>query len=133
MKAWVIFSGQADLWWLKALKPGFRHCAVVLHDGTHWINIDPLSHTMEVNVSPVPASFNLPLLLGQQGHRVVATELTLKNTPAPWGILTCVGVTKRVLGLRRRFIVTPWQLYRHLIKEQHKQTPNTGEPKTWEV
>jgi hypothetical protein len=25
-KAWVVFSGKSDLWWLSILKPGFRHC-----------------------------------------------------------------------------------------------------------
>ena len=25
-EAWVVFSGAAELWWLRLLKPGFRHC-----------------------------------------------------------------------------------------------------------
>jgi len=33
-KAWVVFSGEADLPWLKILKEGYRHCYVLLNDGT---------------------------------------------------------------------------------------------------
>ena len=25
-KAWVAFCGEAELWWLRLLRPGFRHC-----------------------------------------------------------------------------------------------------------
>ncbi len=128
-RAWVVFSGQADLFWLKILRKGFRHCAVVLHDGEHWINIDPLSHVMAVHVSSVPASCDVPLLLEQQGHRVLAVEMQCEGTPAPWGFLTCVGVVKRVLGIRARFIWTPWQLYRYLVQTQTCK----GETHLWEV
>ena len=34
--------------------------------------------------------------------------------PAPFMLFTCVEAVKRVLGIHRRGIVTPWQLYRHL-------------------
>ena len=42
-KAWVVFSGKSDWPWLKFLRPGFRHCFVIVHDGARWLSLDPLS------------------------------------------------------------------------------------------
>ena len=30
--------------------------------------------------------------------------------------LTCVGVVKRILGVRAPWVLTPWQLFRHLSR-----------------
>ena len=71
-KAWVAFCGEAELWWLRLLRPGFRHCFVVLNDGAHWITIDPLSPHMEVVVQPVASGFDLIGWLKERGHAVAA-------------------------------------------------------------
>ena len=113
--AWAVFTGQTELRWLKLLKPGFRHCFVLLNDGRHWITIDPLSPFMEVAVQPVGADFDLPGWLSQQGLIVAKTRVRRGLArPAPWSLFTCVEAVKRVLGIHARFIVTPWQLYRRL-------------------
>jgi hypothetical protein len=65
--AWVVFTGQTDMYWLRFFKPGFRHCFVLLHDGTHWLSVDPLSNYMDIAIhNHLPASFDLPLWLGQR-------------------------------------------------------------------
>ncbi len=115
-KAWVVFTGQTEISWLRILKPGFRHCYILLHDGERWTSIDPLSHITEISVHHhVPADFDLPGWLKSRGNRVVAAPLRrdLKRA-APVMVFTCVEAVKRVLGIHRRFIFTPWQLYRHL-------------------
>lgn len=116
-KVWVVFTGQTDLPWLKILRPGFRHCFVLLHDGKHWITLDPLSNYTDISVHHVPQEFNLPQWLRDRGHRVIETTLNRVQKPAPFMIFTCVEAVKRVLGLHKRFIFTPWQLYRHLEKQ----------------
>ena len=115
-KAWVVFSGQTEISWLKFLKPGFRHCYVLINDGERWMSLDPLSHVTEVSVHHhVPADFELPAWLESRGNRVVKAPMNRDITkPAPFMIFTCVEAVKRVLGIHRRGIVTPWQLYRHL-------------------
>lgn len=115
-KAWVVFSGQTEISWLKFLKPGFRHCYVLINDGERWMSLDPLSHVTEVSVHHhVPADFDLPAWLEMRGNRVVKAPMNRDVTkPAPFMIFTCVEAVKRVLGIHRRGIVTPWQLYRHL-------------------
>lgn len=115
-KAWVVFTGQTEISWLKFLKPGFRHCYVLLNDGERWTSIDPLSHITEISVHHhVPVDFDLPGWLQSRGNRVIAAPLCRDVTrAAPFMLFTCVEAVKRVLGIHRRFIVTPWQLYRHL-------------------
>jgi hypothetical protein len=115
-KAWVVFSGQTEISWLKCLKPGFRHCYVLINDGERWMSLDPLSHVTELSVHHhVPPDFDLPAWLESRGNRTVKAPMNRDVTkPAPFMLFTCVEAVKRVLGMHRRGIVTPWQLYRHL-------------------
>ncbi len=115
-KAWVVFSGQTEISWLKFLKPGFRHCYVLINDGERWTSIDPLSHVTEISVHHhVPADFDLAGWLRARGNRVVPAPLQRDITkPAPFMLFTCVEAVKRILGIHRRSVITPWQLYRHL-------------------
>lgn len=115
-KAWVVFSGEADLAWLKILRPGFRHCFVVINDGHHWITFDPLSNHSEIIVHHLPMDFDVPLWMQRRGYVTVRSDITKRKRPAPWAPFTCVEAVKRILGLHKRLIVTPWQLYRHLVQ-----------------
>lgn len=126
--AWVVFSGRADLPWLKLLKPGFRHCFVVLNDGQHWITLDPLSNYMDIIVHAVPPEFDFPGWLSARGHMVVKTICTQPPKSAPWGLFSCVEAVKRVLGLHSPFVFTPWQLYRRLTVTPSplRRKPNHG-------
>ncbi len=114
--AWVVFSGQTEISWLRFLKPGFRHCYVLLNDGERWTSIDPLSHVTEISVHHhVPVDFDLPGWLETRGNRVVKAPLRRNITKAaPFMLFTCVEAVKRVLGIHNRGVFTPWQLYRHL-------------------
>ncbi|MGQ0526465.1 MAG: hypothetical protein ACT4OY_00305 [Alphaproteobacteria bacterium] len=122
-QAWVIFSGQTDLPWLRIFKRGFRHCYVLLNDGEHWISVDPLSHYTDVSVHNLPPNFDLPLWLKDRGHTVLPAPVARIQKEAPWMIFTCVEAVKRVLGIHARLIFTPWQLYRHLTA----LNPNKGD------
>lgn len=115
-QAWVVFSGQTDMAWLKVLKRGFRHCFVLLNDGQRWVTLDPMLHHMDVEVHHnIPPEYDLPAWLGLQGYRIVkAPLLRRQNRPAPVMFFTCVEAVKRILGLHNRLILTPWQLYRYL-------------------
>jgi len=121
-KAWVVFSGQTDLFWLKILKPGFRHCYALLHDGRHWLSFDPLSNYTEILVHNVPPDFDVPAWLRARGHFVVPAPLMRPRCAAPWMIYSCVEAVKRIIGLHARFVFTPWQLYRHLTSLSSRAT-----------
>ena len=122
VKAWVAFSGQADLPWLKILKEGYRHCYIILNDGKRWIIIDPLSNYMDVSVHDMPLDFNLPLWMKSRGHIIVPAEPRRIDKQAPWMPFSCVETVKRVLGIHQSLIFTPWQLYKFLRKEQTERT-----------
>lgn len=116
-KAWVVFSGQADLLWLKILKPDFRHCYLLLNDGDHWISIDALSCHTEVTVHDLAPDFDLPAWLAARDLKIIPATLTPQTCQAPWTFYSCVESVKRILGIHDRWIITPWQLYKYVTKE----------------
>ena len=122
-EAWVVFSGETDLPWLKLLKPGFRHCFVLLNDGQRWTSVDPLSPYTEVLVyHHVSPSFDLPSWLEGRGHNVCKASINRdQKRAAPIMMFTCVEAIKRLLGIHRRFVLTPWQLYQCLKNKEGKQ------------
>lgn len=117
--AWVVFSGQTDLWWLRFLKTDYRHCYVLLQDRWQWVSIDPLSHHTHIEFhSHVHRGFDLPAWLRGQGMIVVETTITEPpHKCAPFMPFTCVEAVKRLLGIHCRRIVTPWQLYQYLTRK----------------
>ncbi len=134
-KAWVVFSGQTDLPWLKILRPGFRHCYVLLNDGKHWITLDPLSNYTDICVHDLPADFDLPHWMQTEGCTIVPAVITHKPKQAPWTMFTCVEAVKRVLGIHSIWVLTPWQLYCHLRKDENFKLFNdkTKGDIAWEV
>lgn len=121
--AWVVFSGETDIPWLKILKPGFRHCFVLMNDGQRWLSIDPLSSYTEVLIyHHIDPCFDLPQWLLGRGYKIMKTDIDRAHKKAaPVMIFSCVEVIKRLLGIHKRFVFTPYQLYRFLIKEQSYQ------------
>jgi hypothetical protein len=117
----VGFTGRTELWWLHLLKPGFRHCLVALHDGRGWLILDPLAHVTRLAAVPAGAGFDPVAWLLAQGYLPVPVR-PAAPTPAaaPWAPYTCVEAVKRVLGIRARFVLTPWQLFRHLTRAEKK-------------
>lgn len=119
-EAWVVFSHNTEIPWLKFLKSGFRHCFIVLNDGTRWISIDPLAPYTDIQIyHHIDSNYPLSNWLNQQGYKVVKANIDKENRKvSPFVFFTCVETIKRILGIHKRFIVTPWQLYRFLTKEK---------------
>ncbi|MDH5723024.1 MAG: hypothetical protein OEY94_06855 [Alphaproteobacteria bacterium] len=116
-EVWVVFTSQNELPYLKYLKPGFRHCFVVMCDGQRWVSVDPLAHHTEIYVQERHRDFDLPKWLEQEGHVVVKTQIRKSFRPAPLMPFTCVEAVKRVIGIHKRKILTPWQLYQYLTED----------------
>jgi hypothetical protein len=115
--AWVVFSDNSDLPFLRFLKKGFKHCYILLSDGQKWFSIDPMSHMTEIGFHDFNRSFNLPSWLKSQGHTVIKVGLgePIKK-PSPLMFSSCVETVKRLLGVQSRCVVTPWQLYKYIKK-----------------
>ncbi|MEO5374700.1 MAG: hypothetical protein H7840_10525 [Alphaproteobacteria bacterium] len=111
----VVFCDTTELWWLRLMRRGFRHCFVALGDGRGWITIDPLSHRTDIAVHPPGHAADLAAAWRARGLTVVETYLREPPPrPAPWRPYTCVEAVKRVLGIHDGTILTPWQLHRFL-------------------
>ena len=111
--AYVAFGGNRTRWWMRFLKKGFYHCALVLGNGHDWILIDPLVHFTDLivlkNVSVVQA-------LKAKGYRLVRTTPRIPDlTGTKLRPLTCVEVVKRFLGINQTKIWTPYQLFKFLF------------------
>lgn len=114
--ALVVFVGHADCRWLGCLRAGFRHCFVALRDGGIWLTCDPLKDRIEVSVLPVPGDFDLAGFYADSGHTVLIGQTKPDQLRRAIAIapLTCVTVAKRLLGVQAPWVLTPWQLCRHL-------------------
>ena len=130
-RALVVFSGQTELVWLRVLRPGFRHCFVLIEgrcpgvpanqQGGGWVLYNPLSNATQINLWPLHDEDTIRAWLSQQGYMVVETYVRpLSARVLPWRPYTCVEAVKRALGLHERGVFTPWQLYQH-IKNDNKE------------
>lgn len=114
-RALVVFSGQTGVCWLRWLKPGYRHCFVAVDDGIEWLTVDPLLHRLEIRASGLPSAFDLAAEYRRMALAVIeVVPLAVPMRCAPFGLFTCVETAKRLLGIRARWVFTPWQLYRWL-------------------
>lgn len=117
----VVFADRADCAWLRLLKPGFRHCFVALREQGGWLVFDPLLDRIELAWIEPGQDLDLPSFYAAQGHSVLAGT-TRRPDRAPrlphLTPLTCVSVVKRLLGLNAAWVLTPWQLFRHLTARQ---------------
>ncbi|MBL4613957.1 MAG: hypothetical protein JKY27_03665 [Magnetovibrio sp.] len=117
-RALVVFSGDVDLKWLRVLRPGYRHCFVVVHSGDAWVLYNPLSNGTELNVWPVQPEQCIRDWLLCQGYKVVEVSVRPFVPKAlGWAPFSCVEAVKRVLGLRAAWVFTPWQLHQYLEKQ----------------
>lgn len=125
----VVFTDRTDVWWLKFLRRGFRHCFICIRFANQWIAVEPMLHRVEITRLDLPDSVNLQRWFEDEGdisvslHPLDAPEAK-PLTPA---FITCVELVKRVLGLRRAFILTPYQLYTHLLTLTERDISN-GKP-----
>lgn len=116
-EVYVVFSDRTDLWWLKFLRHGFRHCFVILRFTDIWMVLDPLAHKTELMRIDVPDAFSLVAWLEGEGDRVVKVPLKASEMKVlPPALCSCVETVKRILGIRAPFVFTPWQLFTHLQK-----------------
>ncbi len=118
-KAVVVFSGRVDKAWQRLLKPGFKHCSLIVEDGPSWLLVEPLASCLQVRTIG-SIRIDVAARLRNAGFIVVETVVEpFTAGMAPLGFWTCVETVKRGLGLRAADIVTPWQLFCFL--EQNKK------------
>ncbi len=119
-KVLVVFGGKSDIWWLRMLKKGFKHCFVILFDTKKGIAVllDPLCSRTVVDVSFLENTDFLTDFFEANEYTVVETFIRSPNPrKVTLGIFSCVEVVKRILGIHKKTIVTPYKLYKFLKKD----------------
>lgn len=116
----VVFSKTNKYHWLLSRLKGHQHCFAMAKSpgGSYWIVINPSWFNITVTQLfvddfPTPESY-----WGEEveviQHNVKIEEIT---NNVFFGFFTCVSVIKRLLGINKRFIITPNQLCRYLKNE----------------
>jgi len=128
-RAIVVFRDATEIRWLRILKRGFRHCAVLVEVEQGWVLCDALSNKTVVKQIFDRSSQEIVERLAAAGlHAIEVRVQTPPARMAPILPFTCVEAVKRILGIHAWSIVTPWQLYRHLVQGQKfvfDNSPNT--------
>ena len=106
-------------WWTRLLKPGFSHIYLVEYLPQGCIVINPNISSLEIKY--YLTGENLPDNLYQLAIPVdIKTDIDLcKKQPIFPRLFTCVEVIKSILGITKRSIITPYQLYKYINEEKH--------------
>lgn len=114
MDSYIFFTyTNRNYWWVRFLRPGFSHCYLLIKQDVGYVCVEMSIYSMEVNYYPSIREFKKTL----DKTTVVIKNYTDVNLSLPMPFLrpfTCVEVVKRVLGIKRWTIFTPYQLYRYL-------------------
>ena len=101
------------------LKPGFRHCFIFYRGEQCWLMLNPTRwflHIMELSCIP---SDPFPNYLKSNHPEITILKVVsrLDDTGTMYfRPLTCVSHTAYIIGLTKRFVFTPYQLYRCLLR-----------------
>lgn len=112
MRAIVVFTDGVGFR-SKLLKSGFGHCFCLVDDGQRWVMIDA-DQGVPFIVASRESSFNVANWYRSYGHKVIETHQRKVAPIAPLAVANCVGMVKALLCIRAPFVLTPYQLYRHL-------------------
>jgi len=122
MKAIVVFGGDGRHPLAFLLKTGWEHCFTCINVDDVWVRIDG-----EMGIPVVryvaPEDYDLAGFYEDNDLTVVKTYQRDKPILSPLVINSCVGLVKAVLCIRAPLAVSPWLLYRHLMREaEHEIT-----------
>jgi len=117
-KWYVVFepAGRKQ-WFHRFLEKDFTHCYLMTKSeaGLFWIIINPAWETIHIDYRLVETFPNARDYAGD--HAIIVeyeTSIQQGFIGCQLGILTCVDLAKRVLGIKSYKIWTPYQLYRRL-------------------
>jgi len=116
----VCFAKVNKYHWLLSRLKGHQHCFAMAKSpgGSYWIIVNPSWHNITVTQVfvedfPTPESY--------WGEEVEVIPYNAKIDEKPndvfFGFISCVSVVKRLLGIRKRRIITPNQLCEYLQNE----------------
>lgn len=114
----IAFENRNGLKALSWLKPGYRHCYLLYRQGGTWRVVDPISSPFTEH--RLKLSHTTRLMAGLAAAGISTARIDIRKQPALKPCLrpfTCVEYIKHILVLRKRRIITPYQLFRHVTHE----------------
>jgi hypothetical protein len=106
---YVVFTASRDHWWCRYLHQFYRHCYLIKAEPEHWIVYGKTSEGLDL--------MTLPEFSAAEGNVVVVKAEVRDNQRGLFMLNTCVGHIKQAIGIRNPFILTPYQLYKHLARD----------------
>tara|TARA_B100000131_G_scaffold303164_1_gene326978 strand:- start:2776 stop:3168 length:393 start_codon:yes stop_codon:yes gene_type:complete len=122
---WIVYfySPQKVKWFQKWRKKGFHHCGAIRYDPEKktWINLEVInSQVLLENLDREEVEKMIKGIKRLNGTTVQLTRRILTKNPSifEWWIKehSCVSFVQRLIGMKRWFIFTPYQLYCALKK-----------------
>jgi hypothetical protein len=109
-KVYVVFEDDENRWWSFFLKKGIRHCYLIKPTPNDYIVYGKSAKgfdlfTVKDEKSIIDDIYAIKSYIPKECKR----SLFMLNT--------CVGHTKQILGINNPFILTPYQLLKHLRKQ----------------
>lgn len=126
-EALVVFHDLGTHPLSRLLRPGFRHVfACIRAHNRQWLVADSAEGVPHIDIV-ADADSDLAAFYRGEGFTVVRTRRRGEPYRLPFALANCVGMTKAVLGLHAPLTVTPFALYRLLLREQRRQ-PDAIDP-----
>ncbi len=121
LEALVVFEDRPDSFWLRLLRPGFRHCFCLLRQPSGWLLLDSRSRGFEARQVPSCGADSLIRAFSELGAHVIG----MARGPMPYRRLppapfSCVELVKRAIGVTDPAILSPFQLYRTLSADPRR-------------
>ena len=110
----VIFHDYGRHWTAFILKKGFKHCFCAVQTDGYWVEI----HNGEQGtILKVVTGTDYDLKTYYENHSCKVLEVE-QGGPSnlPFALSNCVGLTKTALGLQYFGALTPYQLYKRILK-----------------
>ncbi len=117
----VVFEDRPDSFWLRPLRPGFRHCFCLLREPCGWLLLDSRTRRLDLRlVPPCGVDSLVRAFVGLGGHVVGLARGEVVERWLPPAPFNCVELVKRAIGIHARTVLSPFQLFRTLCADSRR-------------
>jgi hypothetical protein len=124
---YIVFADRPDApriapWWVRIFTcPDFRHVYAIKQQTLGIVILDPVGLSVRVSWYPIDAEDAARKIAALPHHRVVRLDTVYPEAYRVRGLITCVSVVKAMAGVTGWRIITPYQLYRWLLRSADAQ------------
>lgn len=117
---YIVFCSGAPFFLSTLLKEGFTHCYLIEKLEFIWIVQDPTRHGLNIIIPPCSAQDPLIKNMLKNDKKITVLEVITKGDSnfSIWRakLLTCVSAVMYGMGVWINMAMTPYQLYKKLLK-----------------